>query len=243
MQSNTPDSLFQWIESTHQGSFGDVLDAGTGAGSLRWLNALPLKSLTAVTAESWRLEELAKIAPSAKIVLGQWTKPTLLQGESFDVVLADYLIGALDGHAPFYQYRIIPRLRPLVRTGGLLYLVGMEPPPIDEEGEMAEIVRLRDACILLGGRRCYREYPKSIVTEWLTSNGFEIVADRLWPNVLGERYINGQLNVAKHCIAGFRQEHLKAPMQKAIEDLRMRALARGPKNFGADWTIAARRIG
>jgi hypothetical protein len=243
MRSNTQDHLFQWIESTHQDSFGDVLDAGTGASSLRWLVALATKSLTAVTAESWWLEELAKIAPSAKIILGQWTKPSLLAGESFDVVLADYLIGALDGHSPFFQYQIIPRLRPLVRPGGHLYLVGMEPPPIDEDGELAEIVRLRDACLLLGGRRCYREYPRSIVLKWLTDNNFEIVAERSWPNILGERYINKQLDVAKHCLAGFRQEHLRASMQTVIEDLRMRALARGPKSFGADWTIAARRIG
>lgn len=230
------DALFQWIEHVNGPTWGDVLDAGTGAHSLGWLAALPTRSLTAVTVERWRLPELPTVAPAARIVEGQWTDPALLAGESFDEVLVDYVIGAIDGHAPYFQYQFLPRVRPLVRRR--LYLVGLEPPPRDG-GVLDEVCRVRDAAILLAGHRTYREYPQALVLRWLADAGFRVIDARAWPNRLGPRFVNGQLDVAVRKLPLFRDAGVRAAFAAHIEELRARALARGEQVWGEDYVIAA----
>ena len=46
-----------------------------------------------------------------ELVIGNWDDPELLRGETFDVILADYLIGAIDGFSPFTQELTFQRLR------------------------------------------------------------------------------------------------------------------------------------
>jgi hypothetical protein len=41
--------------------------------------------------------------PQGRVVLGNWDDSALLEGDQYDVVLADYLIGAMDGFSPFKQ--------------------------------------------------------------------------------------------------------------------------------------------
>lgn len=38
-----------------------------------------------------------------EIVVGNWRDEQFLEGRVFDTVLADYLVGAIDGFAPYYQ--------------------------------------------------------------------------------------------------------------------------------------------
>ena len=48
----------------------------------------------------------------------------------YDTVLADYLVGAVDGFAPFAQDQVLAAVaRHVARPGGRLYLTGMEPYP------------------------------------------------------------------------------------------------------------------
>jgi len=61
------------------------------------------------------------------IVLGNWEDPELLQGKKYEVVLADYLIGAMDGFSPFKQDLIFERLKQHMAPGGVLYIIGLEP--------------------------------------------------------------------------------------------------------------------
>jgi hypothetical protein len=89
--------------------------------------------------------------PGDRVLCGNWTDPILLHGEEYDVVLADYLLGALEGHATYYQDRLSDPLRPLV--AGQLYCVGLAPYPDTASHPWG------DACVLLSGRRTYREYP------------------------------------------------------------------------------------
>ena len=121
------DLLFEWFERIQGPEWGDVLDAGTGMHSLSWMMSLRARAVTAVTVEDWRLPELRSGFPKARVVRGEWTDPALLAGESFDEVLVDYVIGAIDGHAPYFQYEFLERLRPHCRRR--VYLVGLEPPP------------------------------------------------------------------------------------------------------------------
>ena len=43
----------------------------------------------------------------------------------FDTVLADYLLGAVEGFAPYWQGQLFGRLRPLVAKR--LYVIGLQP--------------------------------------------------------------------------------------------------------------------
>lgn len=181
------------------------------------------------------MEGLSTIG-GARVILGQWTDPALLAGETFDVVIADYVIGAIDGHAPYFQYGFLERIRPLV--GKRLYLVGMTPPPRDG-GVLDEVCRVRDAAILLAGHRCYREYPRDLVVEWVERAGLSVIDSKIFPNVLGANFVNGQLDVAVRKLPLFRDESLRVAFEAQIADLRARALAQVPQTWGSDWVIAA----
>lgn len=231
------DALFAFIE-TAQGArpWGRLLDAGTGEHSLRWVSGLATESVTAVTIERWRLPGLHEAAPAARIVLGQWTDPTLLHGEVFDTVVADYLIGAVDGHAPYFQEAMIRRLRPTCR--GRFYLVGMEPPPRDGS-VFDEVCRARDAAILLAGDRTYREFPRAQVIEWMERAGFAVLDAAEFPNRVGARFVNGQLDVAVRKVERLGGGDLAGAMAGYVQGLRERALAEGERTWGKDYVIVA----
>lgn len=42
-----------------------------------------------------------------EIVVGNWRDEKFLEGRVFDTVLMDYLVGAIDGFAPYYQVRLL----------------------------------------------------------------------------------------------------------------------------------------
>lgn len=49
-------------------------------------------------------------------------------GVQFDVILADYLVGAMEGFTPFTQDTIFNRLKRHLRPhGGELFIIGQEP--------------------------------------------------------------------------------------------------------------------
>ena len=245
------DALFTTIERLQGAApWGATLDAGTGDHSLSWLCGLPTERWTAITGDgdrgaSMRGRFLGRTRPQDRILSGNWTDPTLLEGEVYDTVLADYLLGALDGFAPYYQDRLFSRLRPLV--GRRLYVVGLAPYPdvADTPGGRAvlEIARLRDACILLAGHRCYREYPMDWVIRHLEAADFAVLDAIPMPIVYRERFFNGQLDVAKSKLPLFADPNLAAEMGRHIEETRARTLAlsevqRGV-NFGEDYIVAA----
>lgn len=234
------DALFSWVERVHGPAWGEVLDAGTGEHSIGWLHGLRPARLTAVTVEAWRAEGLAARAPGAEIVLGQWTDPLLLAGRSFDALVVDYVIGAIDGHAPYFQYGFLERIRQHLRPGGRIYLIGMEPPPRDG-GVFDEVCRARDACILLAGHRCYREYPRAVVEGWAERAGFSLIDSVSVPIRPGRRFVEGQLGVARAKLPRFRDQGLAAAMGAHLADLQERALAALGGAWGEDWVIAGRR--
>ena len=184
------DALFGSIEE-RQGTrpFGRVLDAGTGVHSLRWLATLRserhgMTHCTAVTADvgmqtsCQREVDAMGMMDHFHIIRGNWfpnpldPDETFLPdldvdgGQLFDTILADYLVGAMDGFSPYAQDLMIPKLCRYLKPGGRLYLVGLQPLPDSVPGDpdatlICRVRQVRDACILLAGHRCYREYPLS----------------------------------------------------------------------------------
>jgi len=244
--------LFRHIEAL-QGDmpWGTVLDAGTGVNSARWVASLPTEKWTAVTgAEGHAIQvrdtvEAAR-RPQDRIILANWLDPDLLRGEVYDTVLADYLLGAVEGFAPYFQFRLFERLR--LVTGRRLYVVGLEPyvalKPADEAGWIiGEIGRFRDACLLLVGERPYREYPAHWVVEHLDRAGFNILSAKHFAIRYKARFVNSQIDMCAPRLAKLEDRLLAEALQRKGERLRAGALAmieaEGGLSHGHDYVIAA----
>ena len=118
--------ISEWEQEITKGNVQDrsILDAGTGVHSLQWISSMPCKNWAAVSASeemTSRVRQHPLIASNMRegkdeVVLGHWGDPHLLEGQEFDVVIADYLIGSIDGFEPFTQDLIFERLRRCLQT-------------------------------------------------------------------------------------------------------------------------------
>lgn len=249
-------SLYEIVGKMHGDlPWGSVLDAGTGRGSLSWLLGLETRRWTAVTGAQGMADQLrsrfgASLREQDRLVLGNWMDPELLDGERYDTVLADYLVGAIDGFAPYWQDRIFARLRPLV--GRRLYVIGLEPYvpyiPVDAAGRIVcEIGRLRDACLLLAGERPYREYPMDWILRQLRLAGFKPLDTQRFAIRYGERFINSQLDMCDQRLRHLKDRGLALALGEHVAQLRERALAlaaaEGGLRHGHDYVIAAEPAG
>ncbi|KAI9920808.1 hypothetical protein PsorP6_000941 [Peronosclerospora sorghi] len=275
-------SLFSWIEKRERehrvasdSSWGRVLDSGTGRHSLSWLlcgkPSSHLKEVVAVTGEKPLADALAvEFGPTKtphatplKIYAGNWRNDDFLtQEKPFDVIIADYLIGAIEGFAPYYQDRICGGLENMLAPGGRLYLVGLQPLSESyasagasdhdlEAGKLIqEIARTRDACLLLAGRPCYREYPMDWSQRQLELAGMTVTNSVRFVNVYGLSAITRQLDVGRRHVSMFKDRNLAENMTQALDRLHERLeTVFGPStdeqrkiHFGFDYVIAARKL-
>jgi hypothetical protein len=247
-----PPAIFAYIE-TVQGSapYGRVLDAGTGARSLNWLRTVTTDSITAVTATpemaaQARRAVVPALRPHDRLLVGNWTDPELLAGERFDTVLAENLLGAVDGFAPFFQTAMFARLRKL--TARRLYLAGMQPYVITRPDHPAgaliwEIGRYRDACLILAGEQPYREYPLAWVLSQLRGSGFRTIAGSKIRTAYKANFVNEQIDLCRSHLARLADQGLARSLVAHGDALRSRALDyihdHGALNHGFTYVIAA----
>ncbi len=267
------DKLFGCIErnqKTTDKSFGRFLDAGTGTHSLRWIASLigdnrrsdlSIDDYTAITADEGMRRNVLKeatalgIESNGSIIIGNWQsdgpeEEELCHGEIYDTILADYLVGAMDGFSPFYQDLIFPRLSKHLKPGGRLYVVGLNPIPNKTTGDaniFCEVTRLRDACIKLAGHRCYREFPVEWIERHLERAGLNVVSSSNFPIMYTHAAIVRQLNVARSKLPLFPSEGLAKEMGKAIDALEKEskiATERSPNGrlkIGFDYVVTAEK--
>ena len=245
--------LFRYIQTLHgRQPWGSVLDAGTGLQSIHWMADLETESWTAVSAAPSHAEPLrkalgSKIRDQDKIVIGNWIDGNLLKGEVFDTVIADYLLGAIEGFSPFFQPFLFRRLRPL--TGKTLYVKGLEPyvpinRPETKAGQLIwEIGRHRDACVLLGGDVPYREYPAQWVVDQLKIAGFSVQNVKHFDIRHKARFVNAQIDLCLPGLERLPDRDLAQALKARGEALRAEALAfieaEGALGFGQNYVIAA----
>ena len=235
--------------------WGAFLDAGTGVQSMRWVTDLGTERWTAVSASpqhAERVRDAIKDAqrPNDQIVLGNWVDPNLLKGETFDTVLADDLLGAVEGFAPYYQPYLFKRLRPLTRK--MLYVKGLEPyvptmPPQDKAGRILwEIGRFRDACVLHGNDIPYREYPAGWVVDNLRMNGFEVLSVKHFDIRYKKIFVNAQIDVCAAILTKLTDRALAQSLKARGEALRAEALeiinSEGALRSGRNYVIAAKPV-
>ncbi len=245
------DTLFDHIAKLHgDRPWTSVLDAGTGRHSLSWVRTLPTERWTAITADpdmQRAVEADGALRANDRIVLGDWTDPSLLEGERFDVVLADYLLGAVDGFAPYFQHRLFERLSRHVV--GRLYVVGLEPltdRPVNEtERVVTDMARLRDALLLLCRERPYREFPLEWVRHHIERAGLRVVSEQRFRNVYGHAWVDRQLDMCARRAVRLPDVTLREPMTASVEALRAKAHAtcdaHGGLRCGYDHVLAAER--
>ena len=248
-----PSALFTYIERLQaERPWGTFLDAGTGINSIQWLSGLETERWTAVTgaagdAERVRSATDATRRPQDQILLGNWAKADLLKGEVFDTVLADYLLGAVEGFAPYFQPYLFARPRPL--TGRVLYITAPEPyvpsdKPKTPAGRLVwEIGRFRDACLMLSGGMPYREYPSGWVIDQLKRAGFAPRAMERFEIKHGERFVNSQIDLCAPGLSQLTDHGLANALRARGEALRAEALdiiaGAGALAHGHDYVIAA----
>ena len=246
---------FSYIEELQGDSpFGRVLDAGTGPRSIGWLRGLDTDSITAVAGDKRMERQVAKVAgdwrrPQDQVVVGNWADPDLLAGEKFDTVVADYLLGAIEGFAPYFQSDLFTRLRPL--TEKRLYLIGVEPyvggRPKDQAGVLVwGIGRYRDACLLLLGKRPYREYPLEWVVRHLGRSGFESIGQRKFAASYSADFVNRQIDTCRKGLEAMPDNALGNALIAQGETLRTHALgyieAHGALRHGFSYVVAAKPV-
>lgn len=265
------DSLFGSIEE-QQGDkpFGNVLDAGTGMHSLRWIATLGDKGMTgftAITADETMQRNVQseadalEISHMGKVIIGNWFGQSPLderlleqtsdqQEPPFDTILADYLIGAMDGFSPYQQDLMIPKLVKLLKPGGRLYIVGLEPIPDTAQGDaniICKIRRVRDACILLAGHRCYREYPVEWIQRQIQAKATDLTLLRTstFPILYRHTTIVNQINVARSKFQYFPTPELADQMKVVLDDLEAQSLTatteRGRIRLGFDYVVTAEK--
>ena len=172
------------------------------------------------------------------------------------------MIGAIEGFAPYYQDQICARLAKLLVPGGRIYLVGLQPwsesqapagasdHDVKAEKLIQEVARTRDACLLLAGRRCYREYPIDWSQRQLEKAGMEVTTSVRFTNVYGRSAITRQLEVGRRHVPMFKDRELANNMIEALnridERLEDEFGSAGLSNenqhrirFGFDYVLAA----
>ncbi len=254
-QGQSVSGLFQEIEALQDGQpWGKFLDAGTGTHSIGWIGSLATECWTAVSGAEAHAAQVAdaiaaKRRTADRIIVGNWADPALLAGERYDTVLADYLLGAIDGFAPYFQHRLFARLRPFV--GRRLYVVGLEPyvtgAPDTEAGRLIwEIGRFRDACLLHAGEQPYREYPAQWTVDHLEASGYRVIAAKRFANRYKERFVNSQIDMCAPRLARIADRGLAGALAARGEALRAEALAHVVREdglrHGFDYVLAAEPV-
>lgn len=242
------DALFQQIETWYNKPFGSVLDAGTGEHSLQWLLSNQTQSITAITGDPYRKKGLEfsykeKLRTEDRILHGNWMQDDFLNGECFDIVIADYLLGAIDGFAPYFQVELFGRLKRHIKDK--MYIIGLEPYPdvTDSKGGqlILELSRLRDACILLAKHRPYREYPLTWMMQNLQSHSLQITQQQKFPIFYGHQFVHEQLQVCRGKLNFLPSSLLKRGLSEEITNIEQKLCSHlkihSSIPFGFDYVI------
>ena len=220
------------------GSWGRVLDAGTGVSSLAWVSQLPGAHWTAITAEPARAEALRERfgVGNHRILVGNWQDPDLLQGETFDVVIADYLLGSCERYAPHFQDLLLERLLSVCQ--GWLFLVGQEPWPQPQNPAQQclwELASLRDSVQLLLGRRPHRELPQAWVERQLRRCGHAAAWSERFSNHYDLDFVTREIHAIEQNLEALGDGGLAQVIRRRCHALRKRAQ---PVAYGRDYLLA-----
>eukprot|EP01034_Spumella_vulgaris_P034924 gene34924-43066_t len=165
----------------------------------------------------------AAIRPVDALVVGNWMDEHFCNDlGKFDTILADYLIGAVDGFSPYEQDTIIKKLKAHLNPNGRLYFIGMNPIPDDSPPNakiITEIRQARDACILLAAHRPYREFPLEWIKRHMAQANLHVMETKKFTILHSEDSAVRQIKVARSKLDLMKNSDLRAGMDKYLNDL------------------------
>jgi SAM-dependent methyltransferase len=234
------DTIFNWLATTmvdhsKNGNWGNVLDAGAGFNSMCWLLRQEYDTITAVTAttegrygSSDLTQSLSNHKNQVKIVLGNWQQNDFFsKSKQFDVVVADYLLGATERHWSFGADAMMDRLLERLLPGGYLLLVGLEPyettlnRDIRDDRIVLDIESIGDTAAVLAGASTYRELPMSWVRYQIERRvgEYQIIGTKQFEMTLTENSLKLQLRYAKQMAEKIKDTQLRTSYLKRIRSL------------------------
>ena len=116
-----------------------------------------------------------------------------MPGTAFDVVVADYFLGAVERHWAHGASAMLERLLRAVKPGGYLLLVGLEPyesvldrSSNDHDRLILDVEAIGDSAATIAGEKTYREIPEEWVKHQVNISrcdlgNFQVVATRHFP--------------------------------------------------------------
>lgn len=263
LDAGTGSHSLRWMASVFN---REALLAETSHGE----NAAPLigmESFTAITADETMRKRVLEEATSlgidnkGEVIIGNWSSGVerdgtfqygknklLLENQVFDTILVDYLVGAIDGFAPYFQDLIFERLVPHLAPGGRMYIIGLQPIPDrvpNEANIMCKITKIRDACILLANHRCYREYPVDWIQRHVKRSGLNIVETRQYPIRYDHGTMLKQINVGRSKLRLFPTRGIAEEMAGILNRLEDESLSvtkeqeNGRITLGFDYVVVA----
>ena len=224
------DQIYKWL-GTHIDNQGDMLDAGTGFGSLCWLLRRPYASLTAVTATNegmYGAKPLREMTRNrnVSVVIGNWRDDGFLSDQTYDVVVADYLLGATERYWAYGADELLGRLLDRVRPGGTLLIVGLEPYELvldrnDKDDRLVlEVEAVGDAAATVAAEPNYRELPERWISERIARTpSFHVAATERFPMRLTARSLQRQLVFARDCLVKIEDDGLRAAFEARVRAL------------------------
>ena len=240
-QGKVGDQIYHWLSNTlldHQqekSSWGDVLDAGAGFNSMCWLMRQDYDSITEVTATTkgrygskGLREAVSEYSDRVRIVLGNWQNNNFFPSEKkFDVVVADYLLGATELHWAYGADTMMDHLLHFVKPGGYLLIVGLEPYEtildrnLPQDQLVLEIEAIGDAAALLAGESTYRELPEHWVNQQVTRTKglYNIVASKQFEMKLTVTSMRSQIGYAKRTLKKIKNEKLQTAYLERVREL------------------------
>lgn len=265
LDAGTGSHSLRWMASVfHREQLLQQTNHGDDAAPL-----ISMESFTAITADETmrrRVVEEAQslgIADKGEVVIGNWSSGVertgkleygqnklLLEGQQFDTILVDYLVGAIDGFAPYFQDLVFERLMPHLAEGGRMYIIGLQPIPDrvpSDANVMCKITKIRDACILLANHRCYREYPVDWIQRHIKRAGMDVLETRQYPIRYDHGTMLKQINVGRSKLRLFPTRGLANEMAGVLDRLEQESLEvtrkqeNGRITLGFDYVVVAEK--
>lgn len=257
-----PDAVYSWLSDTVASedvqTWGEVLDAGAGFGSMCWLLRQAHRSITGVTASksgTYGFHKMQSAAASSdarvEVVLGNWRDEQFLKERQFDVVVADYLLGAVEYHWPHGADQMMDRLLDAVRPGGYLLIVGMEPyeEVLDagsswQDRVVLDVEALGDAAAALAGSATYRELPERWVQHQIHRRAeFKLLASKQFPMTLSAKSLRKQLEFAREKASGIANAGLQKTFRKRADQLEQEVAKFGTHRSARNYAMVVQRQG
>ena len=264
-QGKDGDKIYHWLSNTlldHQqekSSWGDVLDAGAGFNSMCWLMRQDYDSITEVTATTkgrygskGLKEAVSKYSDRVQIVLGNWQNNKFFPPQkTFDVVVADYLLGATELHWRYGADTMMDHLLHFVKPGGYLFIIGLEPYEtildrnLPQDQLVLEIEAIGDTAALLAGESTYRELPEHWVRQQVTRTKglYEIVASKQFQMRLTLTSMKSQIGYAKRTAKKIKNTKLKTAYLERVRELEVELKKSWTKNHhrGRNYAMVIQR--